>query len=80
MNHDIAGTPRWSTAAFGASVQTSATELFALGRHRDLCDGAKGRLFGLRCAADATAGFVSARLVTTLTAVAVVIRISALAL
>jgi len=79
MNQDISFTPRWTTAAFGASVQPSATDLFALGRHRASCDYARGRFFPLRCAVDATAGFVAARLITTAAMVTVVIRLTALA-
>jgi hypothetical protein len=79
MNQDISFPPRWTTAAFGASVQTSATELFALRRHRALCDGARGWLFPLRCAVDAALGFVGTRLVTTVATLALVVRLSALA-
>lgn len=61
--------PSWSTASFGNAVDTSPIELLALGEHFARCQGSRGRLFALRCAAQATHGFVSTRFVTTLVVV-----------
>ena len=48
-------------------------ELSALGEHLDRCKASHGRLFALRCAAEAMNGFVSARFVTTLVVVTLLI-------
>ncbi len=58
--------PLWSTASFGSDAATSPMELSALGDHFARCQGARGRMFALRCAAEATHGFVASRFVTTL--------------
>ena len=63
-------TPRWSTASFGDSADTSPVELSALGEHLNLCQGSRGRLFALKCRAEAMHGFVAPRLVTTLAVLA----------
>ena len=70
MNTQAIATPCWSTASFGSSADTSSMELFALGEHLDLCKGCRGRLFALRCVAEAVDRFVAARVVTTLTLLA----------
>lgn len=58
--------PSWSTASFGSEASTSPVELSALGEHFARCQGSRGRMFALQCAAEATHGFVSSRFVTTL--------------
>lgn len=58
--------PTWTTAALGDQADTSPMELTALGDHLGRCQTLRGRLFALRCAADATHGLVAPRFVTTL--------------
>jgi len=65
--------PFWSTASFGDTVDTSPGELSALGEHLASCRGATGRLFKVRCIAEATHGFVAGRLVTTLVVVVLLV-------
>ena len=69
MNTHAISPPTWSTTSFGGAADTSPMELFALGEHFTRCQGSRGRLFGLRCAAEAVHGFVVTRLVTTLVVV-----------
>lgn len=71
--------PCWSTASFGDAVDTSPMELSALGEHLHLCRSLSGRLFVLRCGAEAVQGFVAARFVTTLVVLTLVIGIGSLA-
>jgi hypothetical protein len=66
MNTPTLSQPLWSTASFGSEAGTSPMELSALGDHFARCQGARGRLFALRCAAEAMHGFASSRFVTTL--------------
>jgi hypothetical protein len=70
MNTKLAPGPSWSTASFGDTADTSPMDLSALGEHLDVCRGRGGRLFAVRCGAEAVHGFVAARLVTTLMVVA----------
>lgn len=58
--------PRWSTACFGDSTDTTPMELRALGEHVSLCRAAGGRFSGLRSVIDAAHGLVSSRFVTTM--------------
>jgi hypothetical protein len=60
------GAPFWATASISDAADTSPMELSALGAHIDRCNGSRGRMFGLRCVADAIHGFVAPRFVTTL--------------
>lgn len=69
MNMHAISHPSWSTASFGSAVDTSPMDLSALGDHFVSCQGCRGRLFALRCAAEATHGFVATRFVTTLVVV-----------
>ena len=69
MNTHAISPPTWSTTSFGGSADTSPMELFALGEHFNRCQGSRGRLFALRCAAEAVHSFVVTRLVTTLVVV-----------
>jgi hypothetical protein len=73
VNTQAVASPSWSTASFGSSADTSSTEWLALGEHLDLCQGSRGRLFALQCVAEAVNGFVAARVVTTLTILALLI-------
>lgn len=57
--------PGWSTSSFGDSVAPTPRELRALGDHLMQCRTLSGRLFTLRCGAEAMNGFVTARVVTT---------------
>ncbi len=65
--------PRWSTACFGAAADASPTELSLLGDHLQACRSLCGRLFALRCAAEAAGAFVAARLVTSALALALLV-------
>ncbi len=69
MNSQAIFHPSWSTTSFGGATDTSPMELSALGEHFDRCQGSRGRLFGLRCAAEAVHGFAVTRFVTTLVVV-----------
>ena len=71
--------PCWSTASFGDTADTKPMELSALGEHLDLCRSLSGRLFVLRCGAEAVQGFVAARFVTTLVVLALLIGLGSLA-
>lgn len=57
---------QWSTASFGDAPETSPMELSALGEHSQLCQGRNGRMFALRCGAEAMHGFMAARFMTGL--------------
>jgi len=72
--------PCWSTASFGDSADTKPMELSALGEHLHLCRSLSGRLFVLRCGAEAVQGFVAARFVTTVVVLALLIGLGSLAL
>ena len=78
MNNDLFTLPFWSTASFGDTADTSPMELSALGEHLDTCQGSRGRLFAWHCVAETMRGFVAARLVTTLMAVALLIGVTTL--
>ena len=53
-------------------------DLSALGAHVDRCNGSRGRMFGLHCAADALSGFLAPRIVTTLVVIALVFGVGSL--
>ena len=63
----------WTTSSYGGAADTSPMELSALGEHLGHCKGQQGRLFTLQCLAETMNGFVSARFVTTLVLVALLI-------
>jgi hypothetical protein len=67
----------WRTASLGDSPDTSPMELSALGEHLDRCRGSRGRLFTLRCFAEALIGFLASRFVTTLVVAAILLGIVA---
>ena len=62
--------PPWSTASFGDATDTSPIELSVLGEHLDACTPAHGRWFALQCGVERMNCFVTARVVTTLALVA----------
>ena len=68
----------WATASFADTADTTPMELSALGAHVDRCNGLRGPMFGLRCAADTLSGFLAPRIVTTLVAIAIVIGVGSL--
>lgn len=68
--------PSWTTSSFGGSTDTSPMELSALGQHLDDCKGQHGRWFELQCIAETMNGFVTARFVTTLVVVTLLIGAS----
>ncbi|MEO5881386.1 MAG: hypothetical protein ABIQ06_03145 [Caldimonas sp.] len=70
--------PFWATSAFDGTAETSPMELSALGAHIDRCNGLRGPMFGLRCAADTLSGFLAPRIVTVLVAVAIVLGVGSL--
>ena len=78
MNTNDIAAPSWSTASFGDAADTSPMDLSALGDHLKLCRGSYGRLFALRCVAERVSGFVSARFVTTLVVIALLIGVGSL--
>lgn len=71
---------RWSTSAFGDRADTSPAELDALGDHLHLCQAERGAWFSLRCQADQMHGFLAARLVSSLLALALLMGLAALVL
>ena len=88
MTTHSATTPRasarrpWATSSLEAGangdVDTSPGELSALGAHVDRCNGSRGRMFRLQCAADAMIGFVAPRFVTTAVIVALAFGVASL--
>ncbi len=69
----------WATASFGHDADTLPVELSALGEHLGQCQGQRGRLFSLRCLAEATHGMLASRFVTTLVGVALLFALASLA-
>lgn len=65
MKTDVAADARWSTASIPFAASSLPTELSVLGEHLDHCRTLSGRLFALRCWADAAHRFVASRLVTS---------------
>jgi len=70
--------PVWATSAIDGEVDTLPTDLSALGAHVDRCNGLRGPMFGLRCAATRFRAFWRPRIVTTLVAIAIVIGVGSL--
>ena len=70
--------PFWATSAIDGDADTSPMDLSALGAHVDRCNGLRGPMFGLQCAADTLSGFLAPRIVTTLVAIAIVIGVGSL--
>jgi len=73
MTRHAPARPFWSTASFGDTVDTTPGELSSLGEHLTLCQSGSGRLFNMRCIAEATHRFVAGRMVTTLAVVVLVL-------
>ncbi|MEO8523933.1 MAG: hypothetical protein ABI460_04345 [Caldimonas sp.] len=70
--------PEWATSSLDGAAETTPMDLSNLGAHVDRCNGLRGRMFALRCAADALSGFLAPRFVTTLVVVALVFGIGSL--
>ena len=70
--------PFWATSAFAGDPDTLPRDLSALGAHVDRCNGLRGPMFSLQCAADTLSGFLAPRIVTTLVAIAIVIGVGSL--
>ena len=68
----------WATASFADAADTSPMELSALGEHVENCNGSRGRMFGIRCAADSLIAFIAPRFVTTAVIVAIVFGVVSL--
>ena len=60
------------------AADTTPMELSALGAHVDRCNGSRGRMFRLQCAADEMIAFVAPRFVTTAVIVALVFGVASL--
>lgn len=72
--HTKVHTPcNWSTASFGDAADTSPADLSALGSHLHLCQCDTGRWFALRCMTERMTGFATARFITTLVVVALLL-------
>jgi hypothetical protein len=72
--------PFWATSAIDGDADTLPMDLSALGAHVDRCNGLRGPMFGLQCAADTLSGFLASRIVTTLVAIAIVLGVGSLIL
>ena len=68
----------WATASIADAADTTPMELSALGAHVDRCNGSRGRMFRLQCAADEMIAFVAPRFVTTAVIVALVFGVASL--
>ena len=68
----------WATAYCADAADTSPMELSARGEHVDPCNGLRGRMFGLQCAADSLIAFIAPRFVTTTVVVALVFGVASL--
>ena len=68
----------WATASIAETADTTPMELSALGAHVERCNGSRGRMFRLQCAADAMIAFLAPRFVTTAVIVAVVFGVASL--
>lgn len=66
----IGAPPRWETSSHGEAAHTRPTDLATLGQHNAQCSAASGRWVALGMDAGRMAGFLSARLMTTLAVVA----------
>jgi hypothetical protein len=79
MHHPIAP-PLWNTAAIHDTADTADCDLAALGQHLKHCKGTHGHLFALQCAAERMSGFATARFITTLVTVTLLLGVLALVL
>ena len=85
MNSHAAGYPAaarsrpfWATSSIDGAAETTPMELTALGVHVDRCNGSRGRMFAVYCAADALFGFLAPRFVTTVVVVTLVFGVGSL--
>ena len=78
MTPNALTSPAWTTASVGDAPDTSPMELSALGEHLTICRGHAGRLFTLQCLAETANGFVSARFVSSLVVLTILIGIGSL--
>jgi hypothetical protein len=78
MKSETLAAPSWSTASFGAEVDTSPMELSVLNEHLQHCNASHGIVFRLHCVAEALNGFVSVRFMTSLALVALPILLLSL--
>lgn len=65
MKTELAADPHWSTSSLPFAAESLPRERSALGEHLEHCRAMTGRLFTLRCWADAAHRFVASRFVTT---------------
>jgi len=70
--------PVWATSTIDSAADTSPMDLSTLGAHVDRCNGLRGRMFVLRCAADSLTGFLAPRIVTTLVVLGIVFGVGSL--
>lgn len=68
----------WSTAPFGDAADTSPMELLVLREHLESYKRSHGSWFTLQCLAERTHGFIAARFVTTLAAVALLLGVTSM--
>lgn len=78
MKPDVDEIARWSTSSLGGAADTSPAELSTLTTQLHDCRASRGRLFALGCAIDTLARFMSARVVTTVVLVALLLTVAAL--
>lgn len=71
--HQHPVTPSWGTAVNEAATDTAPVELAALKNQADQCKPARRRVLALNCLADAVVSFVTARRITTLVLVALLL-------
>jgi hypothetical protein len=64
--------PQWSTSSYGETTDTTPMELSALGEHFAQCNGDGARRVAMHCGAQSVRGFVLARLVSVMAAIAIV--------
>jgi hypothetical protein len=68
----------WRTSASALAAVPSPHDLSALGEHLHLCRAPGGRLFAVRCGAEALHRFVAARFVTSLVVAVLLIGVGSL--
>lgn len=78
MNTPIIALPRWSTASFGDSADTSPVELSALGAHLAVCQDSNARLRAMQRLTHTLHRFVAARFVSSLVVLALLVLAASL--
>jgi len=76
MKTDLAGDSCWSTSSLPFAAESLPKEQSVLGEHLEHCRALTGRLFALRCWADAAHRFVASRFVTTALVSATLVAVS----